>query len=94
MSEQFSINDKAELEMARLSLRTHLRVALPIALDRTRPFLRELTKHRTEQRWAMIEKLIDAQIDRIDREAAAEFRTHGDDSAVDDEAPLPRECRA
>ena len=66
MSEPVSINDKAELEMARLSLRTHLRVALPIVLDRTRPFFRELTKHRAEQRWAMIEKLIDEQIARID----------------------------
>lgn len=87
MSASFNINDKAELEMARFSLRGALSVALPIVLLRTHPAFHETTKHRLEQRWAMINTLIDQQIARIDREAASEFRTHGDDSAVDDEMP-------
>ncbi|RSY83135.1 hypothetical protein DAH66_12765 [Sphingomonas koreensis] len=84
MRESFSINDKAELEMARMSLRAHLRVAMPAVLERTHPYFRDLQKHRAEQRWGMIDKLIDEQIARIDREAAAEFRTHSGVSAVDD----------
>jgi hypothetical protein len=73
MSVEFDITDKADLEMARWDIRRHVRFALGVtsraALDLAAEFPRGSRAADVNARLTLIDRLIDQQIERLDRAA-------------------------
>lgn len=81
---------KHELDLSRRTIRAQ--VAASLAVTRAARSNQDATLEEhiavVEARLRMLESLVFAEIARIENAERMEFRTHGDHSAVDDEAPL------
>jgi hypothetical protein len=83
------LHDKHTLELCRQTVADQ--IGLSMAVQRSTRFNRDATIENhlavINARWLIIESLIFAEMQRLENEERMENRTHGADSAINDEIP-------